>query len=89
MTAEATHVVAARDGTDKVKRARQVRGCCVVHVSWLMECYWSIALRDTKPHLINKPVISKKQGSGRIIISSSDSNEDEDDDDFNLDAEYE
>jgi len=48
---EATHVVAARDGSEKIKQARkEVPGCYVVHTSWLMECFWSISRRDVHPH---------------------------------------
>ena len=47
-----SHVVAARDGTDKIKKARQTKGCKVVKVSWLMECFWSMTRRDETPHLI-------------------------------------
>ncbi|KAL7553597.1 hypothetical protein ACHAWF_016904 [Thalassiosira exigua] len=48
---EVTHVVAARDGSDKIKQARwEVPGCFVVHTSWLMDCYWSVSRRDVRPH---------------------------------------
>jgi len=48
---EVTHVVAARDGSEKIKQARtQVKGCYIVHTSWLMECWWSISRRDVRPH---------------------------------------
>ena len=88
VTTETTHVVAARDGTDKVKRARQVRGCCVVHASWLMECYWSISLRDTKSHLINHYIGAISRNKPAVESAIRESNED-DDGNFSLDAEYE
>ena len=46
-----THVIAARDGSSKIHRARKEHpGCYIVHAAWLMECYWSIARRDEKVH---------------------------------------
>lgn len=50
---ELTHVVAARDGSEKIRQARkEVPGCFIVHTSWLMESYWSINRRDVRPHHI-------------------------------------
>mmetsp|Transcript_4440 Transcript_4440/g.6484 ORF Transcript_4440/g.6484 Transcript_4440/m.6484 type:complete len:544 (-) Transcript_4440:1688-3319(-) len=52
-TPDLTYVVAARDGTEKVLRARRMAPhCFVVRPSWLMECYWSITKRDVVPHII-------------------------------------
>jgi len=82
--AETTHLVAARDGTEKVKRARQVSGCSVVNVSWVMECYWSVSLRDTTPHLITNHNVCV---GGKLLHATIDSSKDESDN-FNLDAEY-
>ena len=48
---DTTHLVAAKDGTDKALMARKIVGCHVVKVSWMMECYWSLTRRDEKPHL--------------------------------------
>ncbi|KAL7447204.1 hypothetical protein ACHAXM_011196 [Skeletonema potamos] len=46
-----THVVAARDGSSKIHRARkEYPGCYIVHTAWLMECYWSITRRDESIH---------------------------------------
>ena len=46
-----THIVAARDGSEKIRRARkECPGCYVVHTAWLMECYWSITRRDESHH---------------------------------------
>ena len=51
ITSEVTHVVAARDRSEKIRQARKaVPGCIIVHTSWLMECYWSINRRDVRPH---------------------------------------
>ena len=48
-----THVVAAKDGTEKVLAARRkVAGCVVVKPSWLMECAWTLSKRDVKNHLL-------------------------------------
>jgi RNA polymerase II subunit A-like phosphatase len=52
VTSEATHVVAAKDGTDKTLAARRVPGCAVVRTLWLMECVWSLTRRDEVPHLL-------------------------------------
>lgn len=48
---DVTHVVAARDRSEKIGQARrEVPGCYIVHTSWLMECYWSMYRRDVRPH---------------------------------------
>lgn len=53
---DTTHVIAARDGTEKTIKARKVPGCAVVRISWLMECWWSITRRELTPsHLIGPP----------------------------------
>jgi RNA polymerase II subunit A-like phosphatase len=81
-----THVVAAKDGTDKTIAARKLRSCVVVKASWLMECIWSLRREDEAHHLLG-PVVrpdrpsnateasmdSKKEGS------STSSSEDDDD----------
>lgn len=48
-----THVVAAKDGTDKIAAARRVKGCHVVKASWLIECFWSLSHRDESRHTLN------------------------------------
>ncbi|KAL7473516.1 hypothetical protein ACHAXS_013971 [Conticribra weissflogii] len=51
VTKHTTHIVAARDGSEKIQRARRhVPGCFIVHTSWLMECYWSLTRRDVINH---------------------------------------
>lgn len=51
VTNQTTHIVAARDGSEKIQRARRdVPGCFIVHTSWLMECYWSLTRRDVINH---------------------------------------
>jgi len=48
-----THVVAAKDGTEKVVQARrQFPSCAVVKPSWLMECVWSLTKRSVSPHVL-------------------------------------
>ena len=51
ITDEVTHVVAARDRSEKIRQARkEVPSCFIVHTSWLMECYWSITRKDVRPY---------------------------------------
>lgn len=58
---QVTHVVAARDGTDKILAARQMPGCHIVKPSWLMECVWTFTRRDVRPHLW--PVLKRSASS--------------------------
>jgi len=83
VTNDLTHVVAARDGTDKILRARHIPGAAIVGVSWLMECYWSCSLRDITPHILGAPPLLIQQPKAeqrRILLVGSDSSEDEDED---------
>lgn len=91
-----THVVAKRDHSDKIKRAREIPGCYIVHPSWLMECYWSITRRDEEPHHMGPmPKQPQKQEapSSSIFLGDSEEeledNDEEDDDDFADDLEKE
>jgi RNA polymerase II subunit A-like phosphatase len=84
-----THVVAANDGTGKILAARTVRGCFIVKVSWLMECFWTLTRRDERQHLLGAPPKENRvlpMGNSRLENASS-SSDDEDDDD--LAAEFE
>ena len=75
-----THIVAARDGTDKVLRARRIPGCAIVKVNWLMECYWSCSLRGIQRHILGPmpvPAHHIKAEPKRILLSGSDSSEDD------------
>ena len=54
-----THVIGARDGTDKILAARKIEGCQIVIITWLMECWWSI----TKPAIEVRHML--KQGTAR------------------------
>ena len=51
VTPETTHVVAAKDGTDKILAARRVPGCYIVKPLWLMDCVWTFTRRDVRPYL--------------------------------------
>ena len=75
-------MVAARDGTDKILRARQVQGCVVVKALWLTECLWSLTLRSVTPHLLGATGVSSKSTTGKTqsrlqMSSSSDSSDDD------------
>jgi Calcineurin-like phosphoesterase len=47
-----THVVAARDRSDKAIQARKIAGCVLVKPSWLVDCYVSMLRCDAKQHLM-------------------------------------
>merc|ERR1711935_1173060 len=49
-----THVIAAKDGTDKALSARKIPGCMLVKSAWLMECFWSMTRQDATPFLMHK-----------------------------------
>lgn len=82
-----THVVAAKDGTDKTISGRKVRGCVVVKASWLMECVWSLRRQNEAHHLLGParptlPPSTHVQASAdpKKENSSTSSEDDEDDD---------
>ncbi|KAL3797658.1 hypothetical protein HJC23_013490 [Cyclotella cryptica] len=96
ITQDVTHVVAKRDNSDKIKRARaEIPGCYIVSPSWLMECYWSISRRDVGPHHMGAMPEQKHKAevaSNRILLGESEdekSEEDDIDDDFADDLENE
>ena len=63
ITDEVTHVVAARDRSEKIRQARkEVPSCFIVHTSWLMECYWSITRKDVRPYHMG-PVPDQSQAA--------------------------
>ena len=72
-----THVVAARDGTDKIHRARRIPGCVIVKASWLMECVWTITRRDVAPHLLGESNNESVKAPAAPAVDSS-SSDDED-----------
>mmetsp|Transcript_10552 Transcript_10552/g.17974 ORF Transcript_10552/g.17974 Transcript_10552/m.17974 type:complete len:871 (+) Transcript_10552:144-2756(+) len=95
-----THVVAARDGSSKIHRARkEYPGCYIVHAAWLMECYWSITRRDEKSHHMGPlpkqptqplPVPPPATAKKDVLLLESDDEEsdvDEMDDDFDAELE--
>ena len=92
-----THVVAARDGTDKIMQARRIPGCFVVKASWLMESLWSLTRRDEADHLLGpatRSVIPKSSVKGNgvttnILLQGTDSEDNDDDEDDDLIAELE
>jgi RNA polymerase II subunit A-like phosphatase len=84
VTSDMTHVIAARDGTDKVIRSRRIPGCVIVRESWLMECYRSISRRDIEKHLLGpKPLPPSEQSTSvtKLLLSGSDGSEEDEDDD--------
>ena len=93
-----THVVAAKDGTDKALAARKTPGCFLVKPGWLMECYWSMTRREVAPYLMGKgtgeipkslaPNVLKESNMENSSDGSQDSAE-EDDDDFAAEFEDE
>eukprot|EP01082_Thalassiosira_pseudonana_P007970 g6729.t1 g6729 contig23:1104868-1108098(-) len=105
VTKGVTHVVARRDGSDKIHRARkEVPGCYIVQPSWLMECYWSITRRDVAPYHMgpmpkrptqlsqrqNQLHISNVDSQNKLLLGDSDEDkESDDDDDFAADLESE
>ena len=85
---ELGYVVAARDGTEKIMRARNVPGCAVVKISWLMECYWSCSPVDIKQHILGRMPLARAShqtdlDSKKILLSDGSDEEEEDDDFFN------
>ena len=84
-----THVVAAKDGTDKALAARRIPGCMLVKASWLVECFWSLSRRDVIPHLMDpgSAVITQQLQLDTKMDNSSDGSADSEDDD--LAAEFE
>jgi RNA polymerase II subunit A C-terminal domain phosphatase len=59
-----THVIGARDGTEKIHAARKLfPNCFVVRVSWLMECWWSLTKREATEHLL-EPDHNLQKSSG-------------------------
>jgi len=78
ITPQLTHVVAARDGTDKIMQSRVIPGCAVVNAKWLWDCYWSISRRDESMYSIGSAQNIQKGSIENILISDSDSSESND-----------
>jgi RNA polymerase II subunit A C-terminal domain phosphatase len=62
-----THVIGARDGTEKIHAARKLfQNCFVVRVSWLMECWWSLTKREETAHVLEPDHnLQKSSGANR------------------------
>lgn len=89
-----THVVASKDGTEKIMMARKIPNCFVVKPSWLMECYWSLSRRSEQAHLLGPPPLKQwnadDAGQTESLKNSlPSSSEDEDDDDLAAELERE
>lgn len=84
VTSDLTYVIAPRDGTDKILRARKVPGCAILSVAFLMDCYWSCIKLNVNNYLLGAPprqVIDSIATKKSILLNGSDSSE-EDDEDF-------
>jgi RNA polymerase II subunit A-like phosphatase len=89
VTNAVTHVVAKRDGSEKIRRARNNPGCYIVYPSWLMECYWSITRQDVGQHHMGPMPRTPRECEEvhqTILFGES---EDEDEDNFLDDLENE
>ncbi len=94
-----SHVVAAKDGTDKALAARKIPGCRLVKSAWLMECFWSMERRDETPFLMAKVapgVVTSSSSMARLQnilresnASEGSTNDSDDDDDDDFAAEFE
>ena len=47
-----THVVAARLGTEKTTVGTNMKGCKIVSVGWLMDCFWGCKLVEERRYLL-------------------------------------
>ena len=75
-------MVAARDGTDKIRLARGIAGCNVVKPSWLMECVWTMTRRDVTPHLLGTPLTATVARESQAAAANDSSSSSDDDDDL-------
>jgi RNA polymerase II subunit A-like phosphatase len=83
VTPDLTYVVSARDGTDKILRARKIPGCAILSVAFLMDCYWRCMKLDIDQYIIGarpRPKNESAVAHRSILLSGSDSSEDEDED---------
>lgn len=86
VTPDLTYVIAARDGTDKILRARKIPGCAILSVAFLMDCYWSCKKLDIHNYILGAPPRLKGNIAATrksILLSGSDSSEEEDEDFLN------
>lgn len=85
-----THLVAAKDGSDKALAARKIPGCVLVRPAWLVECYCSMTRRDVEPHLMGRGVVDTiRPDSQPMNVNSSEGTSDSDSDSDDLGAELE
>jgi hypothetical protein len=93
-----THVVAAKDGSEKAIAARKIPGCVLVKPGWLMESYWSMQQSDVGPYLMARGPSGKfhqqhqespSHGVLKESNMSTDGSNDSDDDDFAAELEDE
>jgi NLI interacting factor-like phosphatase/BRCA1 C Terminus (BRCT) domain len=71
VTESVTHVVATKDGTDKILAGRRVKGCHIVKASWLIECVWSLTRRDETQHLLGPaPAVASSASNGALRRSA-------------------
>ncbi|KAG5189911.1 hypothetical protein JKP88DRAFT_300447 [Tribonema minus] len=52
VTPATTHVVAAQMGSEKTVAGLRTRGCVVVHVDWVMFCFWHCRREDERMFLL-------------------------------------
>lgn len=64
-----THVVANKDGTEKILAARRIKGCRIVKASWLIECAWSLTRRDESKHLLETPRVQPHSVSHKHVAT--------------------
>ena len=83
-----THVVAAKDGTDKAMAARKFPKTVLVKPSWLMECYWSMSRCRSLAHLMTQtpakstPTSPPKPVAPAPAPAKKEESSDEEEDDF-------
>lgn len=95
-----THVVAAKDGSEKAITARKIPGCVLVKPGWLMECFWSMKHVDVDAYMMARGTMPKQQqqkssspASYGVVLKESNMSTDgsnaSDDDDFAAELEDE
>lgn len=77
-----THVVAAKDGTDKAMAARKFAKTVLVKPSWLMECYWSMSRRRSLAHLMTPTWLPSASPVPAPKPSPAKESDDDEEDDF-------
>lgn len=84
-----THVVAAKDGTDKAMATRKFPKTVLVKPSWLVECYWSMSRRRSLAHLMTqKPANTTPTSTPKPVAPAAtaakkeESSDEEEEDDF-------